>query len=914
MSMLIGKLGCVLVKEATSAGMSLLCQEASALAGLFREIHDVKEELESMQTFLQGTEQFKDTNNATGIFIKKIRSLAFEIEDIVDEFTYKLEDNHGGFTAKMGKRIRNLKSWHRLTHKLQKIKQNLEDAHRRNARYSPRGMDNSAEGSGSHANSDHQYVSSTREDGLVGIKEHSQLLVRWLTNDFEQGSKIVSVWGMGGVGKTTLVSHVYNAIKIEFDVSAWVTVSNRYQAVDLLKNIATDLGISVEIVNTGMRNLVDLIYNYLQGKKYILVLDDVWGVDVWFNIMGAFPENSISRFVITSRIQEVASLATGNCVLELKPLQPNHSWVLFCKEAFWKNENKTCPAELHSLAQKFVEKCNGLPIAIACPGRLLSGKQTYTGWENIYRELEYQLTNNVILDVNIILRVSLEDLPHDLKNCFLHCAIFPEDYMIKRRRVMRHWITAGFIKVKEHKTLEEVAEGYLNELVNRSLLQVVKRNVVGRVKCCRIHDIVRLLVLTKANEECFCQIYDVSRAFSVEDTRRISIQSVNIEQFIPSGTTRLRALYVFESNIKIIMLRPILKSSIFLSTLDLQGAQFKMLPPEVFNLFNLRYLGLRHTHIEVLPEAIGRLRNLEVLDAVNTKLVYLPNNVVKLQKLRYLYACTFGDGKSVQPFGGVKLPIGIRYLTGLRALQCAKATSEALTEFGALTELRTFGVTDVKNKHSVSLCDAITKMIHLIHLEITALDEMEVMHLERLHLPVTLSSLGIEGQIEKSSLPVVFSCWSQLNNITRLKLAFSKLDENSFCSLLTLGGLYHLSLLKAYNGERLHFSARSFPKLRYLGIWDAPNLNKVEVEEGAMQNLVELKFISCPEFKVLPHGIEHLTALQKLCLEETSEVLVEKLLKKREPNEKNEDLEKISHIKNVTVRLIQKGIFERISR
>jgi disease resistance protein RPM1 len=92
----------------------------------------------------------------------------------------------------------------------------------------------------------------------------------------------------------------------------------------------------------------------------------------------------------------------------------------------------------------------------------------------------------------------LEDLPYELKNCFLHCAIFPEDYGLRRRRLIRHWITSGFIKEKENKTLEQVAEGYLIDIVNRSLLQVVEKNESGRLKCCQMHDVIRHFALDKA--------------------------------------------------------------------------------------------------------------------------------------------------------------------------------------------------------------------------------------------------------------------------------------------------------------------------------------------------------------------------------------------------------------------------------
>lgn len=333
-----------------------------------------------------------------------------------------------------------------------------------------------------------------------------------------------------------------------------------------------------------------------------------------------------------------------------------------------------------------------------------------------------------------------------------------------------------------------------------------------------------------------------------------------------------------------------------------------MLPNELFNLFNLRFLGLRNTDVANLPEAIGRLQNLEVLDACNTKLSNFPNNVVKLRKMRYLYAGAIGGRGKVEPFRGVKVPNGIRHLTALQALQCVKASSEILREVGALTELRTFGVSDVKSEQCANLSSAINQMRHLVHLEITALGEKEVLQLEGLRLPPTISKLGFKGQLEKTSMPQVF----QLDNLTWLQLSFSKIDQDSFSSLLALHGLRSLDLRKSYEGKKLHFSARSFPKLHSLCIWDSPQLNHVEIEEGAMANLVRLAFRDCPDLKFLPHGIEHLTALEILLLAEISEELVEKLREKKEPNECNEDLMKISHIRNVTVRLDQKGLWERI--
>ncbi|EES08153.1 disease resistance protein RPM1 [Sorghum bicolor] len=915
---LIGKLGVALANQAAAYGASLLCKEASALKGLFGEIHKAKEELVSMKAYLHESEKFKDTDETTGIFINKIRELSFQIEDVVDEFVYKLEDDkHGGFAAKMKKRIKHVKVWHRLAHKLRDINVELEEAAKRRARYVIPRMHGQAGRGDHHAGSTNQNLCLAREDDVVGTEHNAEKLKQWLLGDLkEKNYKIATVWGMGGVGKTTLVDHVYKIVKLDFDAAAWVTVSQSYQVEDLLKRIAREFGIITDATNMEIRTLVEIIRKHLEGKRYILVLDDVWEKDVWINnIMEVFPTNCTSRFVLTSRKFDVASLAASNCRIELKPLGDQHSWELFCKAAFRNSDDKRCPSELQDLAAKFLQKCEGLPIAIACIGRLLSFKQpTHSDWDSVYKELELQSTNNVIQGVDSILRVSLEDLPYELKNCFLHCAMFPEDYELKRRRLIRHWITSGFIKEKENKTLEQVAEGYLNDLVNRSLLQVVLKNAAERVQCCRMHDVIRHLALGKAATECFGKVYEGRGTFSVDGTRRLSINSTSIVSLNPSGVTHLRGIYVFTSSVDIDLLRPILASVTLLSTLDLQGTEIKILPNEVFSLFNLRFLGFRNTQIEVLPEAIGRLQNLEVLDALDTCLLSLPKDVAKLKKLRYIYASASVNEGSLWRYRGVKVPRGIiKNLPGLHALQKVKASSEILSDVTALTDLRTFAVDDLTSEHALILRSALMNMRNLVHLTITMSNENEVLPLEQLSLPETLSKLELIGQLEKKRMPdQILSSWLHLNYLTHLWLMFSKLDENSFPSLLVLHNLCSLYLFKAYDGKTLCFSSRSFPRLRKLQIEVAPQLSQVEIEEDALGSVVELWFSLCPELKQLPHGIEYLRTLDELYFERASDELIKILRQEGEAKECKEELMKISHIRRVRFSATGEDFWQRI--
>ncbi|GJN28699.1 hypothetical protein PR202_gb16856 [Eleusine coracana subsp. coracana] len=614
------------------------------------------------------------------------------------------------------------------------------------------------------------------------------------------------------------------------------------------------------------RSLGEVICNHLNGKRFILVLDDVWEKDVWIKIMNVFPANCISRFVLTSRHKEVASLATSSvCIMGLELLEERHSWELFCNVAFRNNDDKRCPIELHDLAAKFIKICEGLPLAITCIGHLLFFKHpTHSEWKKVHDDLVLQLTKHVIPGVDMILKLSLEDLPYELKNCFLHCALFPEDYEMNRKRLIRHWIAAGFIIVQRgNQALEEVAEGYLNELVNRSLLQVVERNEFGRVRRCRMHDIVRHLALDKAENEGFGIIYEDSTTFPAGVTRRLSIESTNFELPSQSSVRHIRAVHAFTSSISVDLLRQIFASSNLLSTLDLQGTQIKILPDVVFNLFNLRFLSLRYCEIEVLPEAVGRLVNLEVLDAYSTRLLSLPKGVAKLKKLKFLYVWAFSPDFNVFDCG-TEVPRGIRNLTGLHTLQSVKANFETLCGIAALSELRTFAISN---------------------------------------------KLSLVGQLEKKQIPQILLSWSHLMSLTRLSLAFTKLDDDSFSSLRALRGLCRLELSKAYDGTTLCFPTKSFPRLRFLGIMGAAQLNHVDIEEGALESLVDLMFIQCPELKHLPHGIEYLAALKELRLEDTATQLIEKLRKKHEADE---EFMKISHIRKVFVMLTEKNIWERV--
>nr|UBY07291.1 NBS-LRR disease resistance protein [Dasypyrum villosum] len=859
---LMVKLGVALATQATTFGGSCIAHEVTALRRLFREMEEIKDELECMQSFLQVSERLRDHNETMATFVRKVRTLSFGIEDVVDEFSCKFCDYHGGAASRAIRKLRRIRTWHRLAFRLVRIKASLKIAVERVKMFNTEGIIKVQQ-----SQAQDKKLGPSESAGLVtadcpvGIEHNRDLLIGWLTDEIQQ-NMVISVWGMGGVGKTTLVTHVYNIIKPRFERHAFITVSQHCRSIDLLRRILRkfckkdcNVTLSEDINSMDRESLVEIMRSYIHSRRYILILDDLWDANVWFEIRDAFAGgNGSSKIVLTSRIHDVASLAKDKYIIDLRPLERQHSWDLFCKEAFWKMEDKSCPRELEASGRKIVESCDGLPIAIVCIGRLLSFRSlTCYEWDKVHKDIELQLTSNSILDMNLILKVSLEDLPHNLKNCFLFCSLFPEAYMIRRKKLIRFWVSEGFIKRSETRTEEEIAEDYLNELVNRCLLQVTKRNEFGRVREIRMHDVVRVLALSKSKEEMFSAVYDCSKTTSLlGKARRMSIQNAD-SALSRHEMTHVRSFLVFDKCVPIDALSASLTSLKLLSVLDLHGIPIKSIPVQVFSLFNLRFLGLRGTEIDVLPKEIKKLHNSEILDVFNTKITTLPEEMTRLRKLRHLFASGIQNGTD---------------------------SNVMLQSIACLSGLRTLGITDIKAGQSASLCSVISKLSKLQHLLVSSKGDA-ALQLSSVQLPQTIQKLEVGGLLGQVTSRNLFTSVRCLENITHLHLWFSMINQDLF-RYLQSDCLLSLCILQAFQGEDMSFSAGSFPKLQSLVVHGASQLRQIEIEEGSMVNLVRLTVTGCPALKELPQGVEFLHKLEALHLEITVGDFLEKIQSEEE--------------------------------
>ncbi|WCJ34867.1 Disease resistance protein RPM1 [Euphorbia peplus] len=865
--------------------ISVIENEASLLGSARDELDEVKRELVSMRAFLEDADMRSNQTEGEKAWVAGVRDLMYDVEDVIDEFMYHTVKRQG---RHKGSRIflktiafpKILWEKHQIASRLQRIKAVIKTIPERNQRYGvDRIVGNSSSSLSYNRMVDGESSLFIEDDELVGIEDERELLVGLLTNG-EKPRGTISVVGMGGSGKTTLVAKAYSCqnLKHHFECYAWLTVSRTYVIEDLLRSLIKEFckeNVPAELSSMNYRQLVEMLVCYLESKSYLVVLDDVWCPSLWSQLKVSLPNNFCgSRVMLTTRNEDVASLfcEVESHIHHIRALPENKAWDLFCAKAFSRNGNR-CPDELENLAHEIVEKCQGLPLAIVSLGSLLSTKSSESEWRLAYNNLNRELKNNGMYH-NSILLLSYNDLPYNLKNCFLYCCLFPEDYKIKRKRLIRLWMAEGFVEHVRGATPEQVAEGYLLQLVRRSMLQVVERNLFGLPKACKMHDMLRELALSIAEKEKFCSVYDDRKGGQYDGiSRRLSIQANGKDDKLNQPMSQLRSFFTFSSDMLFASFDRLVSGFKLLRVLDLQDARIEKLPNDVVTLFNLRYLNLRGTLVKELPKSIGRLCNLETLYINDTKIQALPKGIVKLQNLRYLLArrINWGQIEEFDFISGIKVPSGICTLKNLQVLGCVEANGDLITRLANMTQLVKLELSNVKPSDERDLCSAIQNMPLLCNLFVMG-RYGEILELNALESPPpNLSVVTLYGKLER--IPEWFH---SLQNLRDLWLRWSGLVEDPIPELQGLPNLRRLGLVKAFEGEYLYFP-EGFDRLEILNLLNFPALRRIHIEKGAMSGLKKLYIGNCPDLEMIPGGVIHLNHLRKLNLMGVPEEVVESI-------------------------------------
>ncbi|KAK6790917.1 hypothetical protein RDI58_009998 [Solanum bulbocastanum] len=815
-----------------------LIQEINLRLSLRDEVTWLRNELLFMQSFLKDAEQKQSGD-------QRIRQWVFEINSIANDAVAILETYILVYSGKGTSRLkacacicRKEKKFYNVAEEIQSLKQRIMDISRKRETY---GITNINYDSGERPSDQVTTTTSYVDDQdyiFVGFQDVVQTLLAELLKA-EPRRSVLSIYGMGGLGKTALARNLYNSpdILISFPIRAWIHVSQEYNTMDLLRYIIKSIqGCTKETLDLlermTERDLKIYLRDLLKERKYLVVVDDLWQREAWESLKRAFPDGKNgSRVIITTRKEDVAERADDRgFVHKLRFLSQEESWDLFRRKLL---DVQAMVPEMASLAKDMVEKCRGLPLAIVVLSGLLSYGKELNQWQKVKDHLWKYIKEDKSIKISNILSLSYNDLSTALKQCFLYFGIFPEDKVVKADDIIWLWMAEGFIPRGEER-MEDVAEGFLNELIRRSLVQVVN-TYWEKVTECKVHDLLRDLAIQKALEVNFFDINNPRKNLKSTSCIRHGIHSEG-ERYLSSlhlSNLKLRSIMFFDPYICNVFQHIDVFQHLYVLYLEISVDNKSIVPDAVGSLYHLKLLRLRG--INDLPSSIGNLKNLQTL-VVNSysSFCQLPCETVDLINLRHLVA------RYTKPL------VHISKLTSLQVLDGVACDQWKDVDPVDLVNLRELSMVRIKKSYSLNNISSLKK---LSTLTLCCEDYESFPSLEFVNCCEKLQKLWLQGRIEE--LPHLFS-----NSITMMVLSFSRLTEDPMPILGMLPNLRKLKLEEAYEGKEIMCSDNSFSELEFLCLYGLWKLERWDLGTSAMPLIKGLGIHNCPNLKEIPERMK----------------------------------------------------------
>ncbi|KAJ4789396.1 Disease resistance family protein [Rhynchospora pubera] len=716
----------------------LIKKEAELLGGVKSQVSRVQTELMNIRCYLASADSKQRKGDVESALVEnwlnQLRDVAYRIEDAIDIFYVELEGNHLQVENTHNRlkyccyylfgKVKNLRckfmkvpGLHKLGTELADIQKELEDIFVSKDKY---GITLLPDQSGKiseyvinevvlpNRRAAYQDVDDIEIVGQDDDKDNIRKLL--LSSEKIPRRAVITIVGPGGLGKTTLARRVYKSVKVDFEYHTMLSVSQQFSIIDILTKIlreVLDVIKNLEDADPEKQKVLQLVTNFdgnepkkqdmgvlisrvkklLSGMRYLIILDDVWVVELWDQLKYALPDDKNgSRVMMTSRNLDVANSADSR----MEPYMPNllndeESCDLLLRKALQNQEvnEVECPSDLIELAKELSKKCEGLPLALIVLGGILSTRrQTYRDWNKVLDTMDWHQEGKDCMNV---LAMSYEDMPYYLKPCFTYLSSFPEDYEISARVLMYMWIAEGFIPEQEKKTMEETAEAFLEQLYQRSMVQVSRRYSNGSIKYFRVHDLLHDLAMHEARKVNFVTIFQKLPQGSHPDrvTRRVSIQADqsldDCSEFIMYIGSNTRSLLWFDLRLRdpihVIDFR-------LLRVLKIEGDADGYELRGLDGLIHLKYLEIRNFRGLKLPSDFrwDRLQNLETLIGAWEE----QKGLWSIRTLPHTCVCFDLDGPPVNA--------DLRNLQTLRSISSSGLKAWHKNQLPLLNNLRKFGL------------------------------------------------------------------------------------------------------------------------------------------------------------------------------------------------------------------------------
>ncbi|KAM3691142.1 hypothetical protein ACJW31_09G173100 [Castanea mollissima] len=811
-------------------------QEISSAWGFKGDLKKIGRRVLAIKAILIDAEEKQASNERLRTWLRELKDVLIDAENVLDEFQYRvLQKDVMKINGSSRKKVRFFFSGSnpllfrlKMAHKIKGVREKLDDIAALKDEFGLAVRPEDEKTIMNRRDMTHSFVNPSNVIGRGDDK--GKIMDLLMQQDTSRNVSVIPIVGIGGMGKTTIAKLSFDDKQVvsHFQLRMWVCVSEDFNVTRLTKEILKsainriDENFVVDglpnnlkellkdkkiLENLGVDDVQCRLRELLKDKKFLLVLDDVWNEDrrKWNQLEELLIGGSDgSKILVTTRNSSVAIIMGTTTIYNLKGLPEEDCMSLFVKLAFKVGQENQYP-NLLNIGREIVKKCKGVPLAVSTLAGLLYSKVDEHEWKSI-RDNEIWNLEQKEGDILPVLKLSYNQLPFHLKQCFAHCSIFPKDYDFNNVQLIQFWLAHGILQSPkdENVELEDVGDLYIKELLSRSFFQDVDQEYTWCYTF-KMHDLVHDLALSIAKDEC-----------SVVTKKSTLAAEVCHLSFLENGqevTTQLEKLskvqtIIFKTEQPVSLLEACITRFKYLRVLNLSNSSFEVLPSSIGSLKHLRYLDLAENgRIKQLPDSICKLHSLQTLLLGGcSNLERLPKGIRDIISLRILVVTTKHTCLSEK---------AVDCLDSLRSLsirRCAnlKCLFEGME--GRLTNLRTLIVGECPSLTSLSL-----SIKHL-----TALENLIIWASEEL----SLTDKG-ENQDLKLSLR-----WLMIGNLPKLKVLPQWLQASA-------NTLQHLEI-----GDCCNFTA--------LPEW-LPHLKSLQT----------LRIIDCPVFSSLSEGMQDLTALRE---------------------------------------------------
>ncbi|XP_062083912.1 putative disease resistance protein At1g50180 isoform X1 [Humulus lupulus] len=910
----------------------LVLSEAGFLHGVENLVENAQIKLQCMSAFLKDADAcVRNGDERVRLLVVQVRENSCALEDVIETYVFKvaLDESAGGIRRVLKRSIcifRDKIDVHKVGSEIERISSNIDTWTSDLEKYGvQKSMDQAAEASSSYVRERRQLrqaYSYVEDNHVVGFQKDIEELVALLTEQKNPCKhKVVSVYGMGGLGKTTLARKVYQhpQVRTHFDCYAWASISQQCNRREVLEGILFAFTSSTDAERNHIKSLSDVelakkLHDFQKQKKCLVLLDDIWTAKTWDLLKHAFPQGDTdSKILLTTRNKDVAvHVDRHGFIHEPHLLSDNESWDLFQNKYFCagihpSNSDSDDNERKKELAKEMLKKCAGLPLAIIVLAGLLSKKHTIYEWEQMKKNIVRcigegeQHEDSKYRSVWWVLGLSYSELPCHLKPCFLYLARYAEDAVIKVKELCLILIAEGFISLRGScmETMEDVAYDCLSELVERSMIQVNETSLTGRIKSFGIHDLMRDLCVSKAQDENFLHFMDlrnkvkepiesVYAAPITTNVRRVVIhydkQSAD-NDFVQNIDGSLRC-YIVHGQIVALeqrVLRRVCNHFLMLRVLIIDYKSDEVntlkLPKEIGNLIHLRLFSIPNREIEKIPSCFGNFRCLQTL-RVRTKSGTIPNSMYELRQLRHLYMLSLNGGAQIGEFLRSTKSKNLQTLVGIGTYFLV------LSDLLQLQNLKKLKIRLDENFEAFLHNPQTLTFTHLMSLQVHKEVGVKIDI-----VPLILSCPQLHKL--RLSLPVVrlpqFKQFSP--NLVMLRLFNLRLEDDPMPTLEKLPKLKVLVIgSDSFMGDEMVCSRGGFDRLESLELRALKGLKEWKVEESALSRLGHLRIMGCRGLRRVPDGLRSISTLNDMLLRHMPKKFKERM------EEGGEDFYKVKHI------------------